>query len=62
MLVNMSVGLGVAPSAWRTAAATPVPKCTSVGKVDDLRSISVTPIISHLMERLIVRDHSSNTK
>ena len=57
MFVNMSIGLGVVPSAWRTAVITPVPKCTPVGGVNDLRPISVTPILSHLVERLIVRDH-----
>ena len=35
MLVNMSIGLGVVPSAWRTAVITPAPKCTPVGGVND---------------------------
>ena len=57
MLVNMSVGLGVVPSGWRTAVLTPVSKCTLVGGVNDLRPMSVMPILSCLVERLIVRDH-----
>ena len=57
MLVTMSIGLGVVPSAWRTPVITPVPKCTPVGGVNDLRPISVTPILSRLVEPLIVRDH-----
>ena len=52
MLVNMSIGLGVLPFACRTAVITPVP--TPVGGVNDLRPISVTPILSRLVERLIV--------
>ena len=55
MLVN--IGLGVVPSAWRTAVTTPVPKCTPVGRVNDLQPISITSILSRLVERLIVRDH-----
>ena len=43
--------------AWRTAVITPHPECTPVGGVNNLRPISVTPILSRLMERLIVRDH-----
>ena len=53
----MSVASGVVPSAWRTAIITPVPKCTPVNEVSDLRPISVTPILSRIVERLIVRDH-----
>ena len=57
MIVNMSVAFGVVPSAWRTAVIPPVPKCTPVNEVSDLRPISVTPILSCIVERLIVRDH-----
>ena len=55
MIVNMSVAFGVLPSAWRTAIITPVSKCTPVNEVSDLRPISVTPILSRIVERLIVR-------
>ena len=56
-MINMSIGLGVAPSAWRTAVITPVPKCTPVNNAGDLRPISVTPILPRMVERLIVKDH-----
>ena len=48
MIVNMSVASGVVPFAWRS---------TPVNEVSDLRPISVTPILSRIVERLIVRDH-----
>ena len=51
----MFTGLGVVSSAWRTAVI-PLPKCTSVNSTGDLRPISVTPILSHTIERLIVKD------
>ena len=53
----MSVSRGVVPAAWRTAVVTTVPKCTPVGGVSDLRPISVTSILSRMVERLIVQDH-----
>ena len=48
---------GVAPSAWRRAAITPVPKCMPINGLSDLRPISVTPILSRMVERLVVKDH-----
>ena len=56
-MINMSIGLGVVPSAWRTAVITPVSKCTPVNSAGNLRPISVMPILSHMVERLIVKDH-----
>ena len=56
-MINMSVDLGVLPSAWRTAVITPVPKCTPVNSAGDLRPLSVTPILSRMVERLLVKDH-----
>ena len=53
----MSVSSGVVPAAWRTAVFTPVPKCTPVSGVSDLRPISVTSILSRMAECLIVKDH-----
>ena len=58
-LFNMSVRRGVIPAAWRTAVITPVPKCIPVSGVSDLRPISVTPILSRMVERLVVRNHIS---
>ena len=54
MLVNMSIDRGVVTSAWRTAVITYVLRCTPVGVFNDLRSISVTPILSRLVERVTV--------
>ena len=51
------MGEGVVPAAWRTAVITPVPKCTPVNSVAHLRTISVTPILSRIVERIIVKDH-----
>ena len=51
------LGLGIVPSAWRVMVTSPVPKCTPVSGINDLRPISVTPILSRFVYSLIVRDH-----
>ena len=58
-LVNMAIGHEVVPATWRTAITTPVPKCTPVSGASDLRPISVTPILSRMVERLVVKNHIS---
>ena len=55
----MSVWRGVVPAAWLTAVITPVQKYTAVSGVSDLRPISVTPILSRIVERLVVKNHIS---
>ena len=45
-IVNKFVSRGVVPAAWHTAVITPVPKCTPLSGMSDLRPISVTQILS----------------
>ena len=56
----MSIDMGVVPSAWHTAAITPVPKCMPIKGLSDLRPIPFTPIPSRMVERLLVRDYISS--
>jgi hypothetical protein len=46
---------GTVPSNWLTAIVTPVPKISIPQNLSDFRPISVTPIISRLAEKLLVR-------
>ena len=55
-LINYSLSIGKVPSIWKIAAITPVPKTNPVSMPSDLRPISKTPILSRLVERLVVRD------
>ena len=57
----MLIDLGVVPSAWCKAAIIPVPKCMPINVLGDLRHVSVTPILSKMLERLVVRYHISPT-
>ena len=53
----MFIDMGVVPWAWRTAAITPVPKCLPIKGLGELRPVSVTQILSRMMQRLVVRDY-----
>jgi len=46
-------GLNV-PNQWLTAVITPVPKIPNPGTLSDFRPISVTPILSRIIEKLVV--------
>ena len=54
-ILNRSYSDGVVPSQWLTAVVTPVPKKTSPTNLSDYRPISVTPIMSRLAEKILVR-------
>ena len=56
-LINTVVKNGTPPSSWLKALVTPVPKKTPPTDFSDLRPISVTPIMSRVTERLIVRKY-----
>ena len=57
-IFNSSLKSGVVPEAWKKAYTTPVPKVRNVSEYRDfadLRPISVTPILSRLVEKIVVR-------
>jgi len=57
VLFNTILQTGTPPSSWKTALVTPVPKTAEVKTFSDLRPISVTPILSRLVEKLVVRKY-----
>jgi len=56
-LIRLTLSNGTLPKAWKRAVITPVPKVTSPQNLSDLRPISVTPILSCLVEKLIARKY-----
>ena len=56
-LVNFRISEGVVPKAWKQAIITPVPKTALVSTVNDLQPISITPILSRIVEQLVVSDY-----
>ena len=54
-IINLSLSSGITPSNWRISIITPIPKKTKPSTLEDFRPISVTPILSRLTEKLLVR-------
>ena len=44
------------PTQWKSACITPVPKFPAAVNCSDFRPISITPVLSRMMEKLITRD------
>ena len=53
-IINRSFKSGTVPNNWLISIVTPIPKCKNP-KISDYRPISVTPILSRLTEKLLVR-------
>ena len=53
-LFNMSVASSTVPEQWKQAYIMPVPKVTHPKALADFRPISITPVLTRIMERLIV--------
>ena len=54
-IINYTIRAGSIPANWLTATVTPVPKCAIPNDLSDFRPISVTPILSRLTEKILVR-------
>ena len=54
-IINYTFRSGTVPSNWLTAIVTPVPKVSIPQHISDFRPISVTPILSRITEKLLVR-------
>jgi hypothetical protein len=55
MLFNASLSNAVVPTQWKTALITPVPKVSVPKSNADFRPISLTPILSRVLEKFLVR-------
>ena len=54
-IFNSSITSGTVPTQWSNALITLIPKIPNPIQLNDLRPISVTPILSRLVEKLITR-------
>ena len=54
-IVNRSLSTGTVPSNWRVAVDTPIAKKSKPLLLSDFRPISVTPILSRLTEKILVK-------
>ena len=55
-IFNSSIQEGVVPSAWKKATTIPIPKIKTPVSLDNLRPISLTPIPSKILERIIATE------
>src|SRR5208282_1798658 len=56
ILMNKSITEFTVPTQWKTACITPVPKIQQPLHSSDYRPISITPILSRVTEKLIIRE------
>ena len=60
-MFNLSLSTSVVPNQWKAASISPVPKIPKPLTPADYRLISITPVRSRVMERIVVRDHRCNS-
>ena len=54
-LFNLSLTWSIVPRQWKSSRITPVPKVSRPNVCSDYRPISITPILSRIMEKTIVK-------
>ena len=52
-IINLCVSQRHFPTAWKVARICPIPKTSTITSENDLRPISVLPVLSKVFERLI---------
>ena len=55
-LFNKSLSTSTVPSQWKAALIRPLAKVKTPESCSDFRPISITPVLSRLMEKMVVRD------
>jgi len=57
LLFNQSINCGIVPQQWKEACITPIPKVALPTVASDYRPISITSVLSRMLERHIVRTY-----
>jgi gmma-aminobutyric acid receptor subunit gamma/cGMP-dependent protein kinase 2 len=55
-LMNISLSTSIVPSQWKMATILPIPKIAAPVSPSDYRPISITPVLSRILERIVVTD------
>jgi len=55
--MNLSLSSSVVPQQWKSASILPIPKVSSPSAPADYRPISITPVLSRVLERIVVTDY-----
>ena len=56
-IMNLSLSSAVVPQQWKKASILPIPKIPSPQCPSDFRPISITSILSRILERIVVADY-----
>ena len=56
-LVNKSVCTSTVPEQWKRALINPIPKAKNPEELGDYRPISITPVLSRITEKMVVRKY-----
>jgi len=56
-MFNLSLSSSVVPTQWKMASILPIPKIASPQTPADYRPISITPVVSRVLERIVARDY-----
>src|SRR5207244_11927203 len=56
-LFNLSIRTSYVPVQWKTSSITPIPKINVPLKLSDYRLISITSVLSRVLERIIVQTY-----
>jgi len=56
-LYNLPIATSTVPQQWKTASIKPIPKVTTPKQLADYRPISITPVLTRVMERLVVTQY-----
>ena len=56
-LMNLSLSSSVVPRQWKSASILPIPKISTPLLPADYRPISITPVLSRVLERIVVTDY-----
>lgn len=54
-IINTCLERGVFPSAWKQALVQPIPKVNNPASLSDLRPISILPVLSKILEKIIYK-------
>ena len=57
-MMNLSLSSSTVPRQWKAASILPIPKIPSPLSPSDYRPISITPVLSRLLERVVVTDYT----
>jgi hypothetical protein len=56
-LMNLSLDKLVVPMQWKRASILPILKVNTPSSLSDFRPISITPVLSRVLERIVTREH-----